>query len=275
MKKTQSISVIIVVIIVAFALLKAFVLNNPKETPQQITQNIIEFIQDDNSSEDDKSNIREYYKPEALDKFDTTTDDSSSSDEPSDVVVTIKSVEENKDKATATLEFSAWVVTMPIQLKFEKEGNFFSGYRWLIVDVIGIDCGNSDVSTKESTVGPNEKADIGGDFFITVSAPSDHNPTDSWSKAEDGYKYVAVEITYFNESDNSDTVDPSNLSLRDSEGHSYSQAYMSTKEPALEYGTTVTSGSSAKGYVTYEVPTTANITSAIYANSASVVTINF
>lgn len=278
-KNSKIIAIVIGVLVVLGILgsVKAFYLNPPKETPKQITQKLIDFIQKKDTTDKDKENIRKYYKASVLDKFDKDISDTKSgtdNESKSDVVVTIKSVEEQKNTATATIEMEVWILKVPIQFKFVKEGNFWKGYKWMIEDVIGMG-DNSSTSKKESTGKVDEKVDIGGDFSLIVSQLSDYTPSDSWDKPDDGMKFVALELTYFNNSKQSGDVSPSNLTLRDSDSHSYEITYKTEKTPQLESGTVVTTGGSAKGFVVYEIPQNANITSAVYSNSDSTVTINF
>lgn len=263
-----------VLLVAVLALLKAFIINPPKETPRQITQKMVDFMQKKDVTEQDKANIRKYYSQNIIDKFNKdVADTSKSSDNLSgDVVVTIRSIEEQNKTATATVEVETWILKVPIQFKFTKEGNFFKGYKWVISDIIGT---GDNSNKKESTGKPDEKIDIGGGFKIIVSKPSDFTPSSSWDKADDGMKYLAVELSYFNESSSSGNVSPSNLTLRDSEGHSYEITYKTEKKPQLESGTVVTAGGTAKGFILYEVPNNANINSAVYSNSDSTVTINF
>lgn len=278
-KKPSKIIPIIIGIIIflgSLVVIKMFYFNPPKETPQQITQKIIDFMQKKETTDKDKENIRKYYKASVLDKFDKDISDTKSEDNSSnkDIVVTIKSVEEQKNTATATIEMEAWILKVPIQFKFVKDGNFWKGYNWMIEDIIGIG-DSSSANKKESAGKAGDKLDIGGNFSLIVSSLSDYTPSSSWDKPDDGMKFVSTELTYFNSSNQSDSVNPTNLTLRDSEGHSYEITYKTEKKPQIEIGTVVTVNSSAKGFVVYEIPTSANITNAVYSNSDSTITINF
>lgn len=265
-------------IIGVFALLKAEVLNRPRKTPKEITQMMVDFTQKDKPSDQDKTEMRKYISQSLLDKWNTnesSSPDSSSSSTDKPVII-IQSVEENGASATATLEISASILKIPVQYKFSKEGNFWTGYKWVISDLVGFSStSDSNTAKKESTAKADEKATIGEKWSIIVSQPSDYVSSNEFDKPDEGMKFVAVEVQYFNDSASSNSVDPSNLTLRDSEGHSYSSTYNATKEPELKYDTTVTPRGTVKGFITYQVPTKASIISAVYANSSVSLTINF
>lgn len=266
----------VAIALVGAGLTKEFVFNKPKETPKQITQNIVNFMQNNKPSDADKAKIASYYKTELKDKFNSTvkSKEQESSSSPSDAVITIKSIEEDKNTASSTIELQVLMFQVPVQFKFSKEGNFFTGYKWMISDIKGL--GDSGSTAKaESTAKAGEKVSIGKNWFIIVSAPSDYVPASEWDKPKDGMKLITVELEYINESDASGEVTPSNLTLRDTDSHSYDMDFMSAKKPDIESGATVTAKSNLKGFVTYEVPTGANIKSAVYANNDSTVTINF
>jgi len=281
-KKSKKLRIIIIslgilILIGILAIVKAYYLNPPKESPKQITQKIIDFVQKKDVTDADKENIRKYYKSNVLEKFDKDIANSKNENEDeskADVVVTIKSVEEQKNSATATIEMEAWIIKVPIQFKFVKEGNFWKGYKWLIEDMIGLD---NDISTnkKESTGKPNEKIAIGGGFGLIISQLSDYSPSNSYDTPDSGMKFVSLEMTYFNDSKQSGDVSPSNLTLRDSDGHSYEITYKTEKKPILENGTVVTAGGSNKGFIVFEIPINAKITNAVYSNSEATITINF
>lgn len=262
-------------VVIAFGAIKHFYLNNPKESPRQITQNIVDFMQTDKPSDVNKAKIASYYKQELKDKFNSTvkSKDEASSDSSSDAVISIKNVEEDKNIASSTIELQVLMFQVPVQFKFTKEGNFFAGYKWMINDIKGL--GDSSFEKTEATVQSNEKVSIGKGWSIIVSSPTDYSSTDSWDKPESGMKFVAVEVEYINESDSSGQVSPSNLSLRDSESHSYEMTFMSSKKPEIESGTVVTANTNLKGFITYEVPVGATIKSAVYSNDSATVTINF
>ncbi len=272
--KAKTILVLVIVLLVITALTKHFYFNLPNETPREIVQNIVDYAQEDNPTAEDKEKIVSYYKEGVNEDFskETSAEDSSSG---SDVVVDITNVEESSDKATVTIEMSVVLVKVPVQFKLIKEGNFWTGYKWLIGDVVSSLGGEGTSSQKEeSSASVGEKISIGSDFHLIVSSPSDYIPSSTWEQADEGMKFVALELEYINETSASDTISPSNLTLRDSEGHSYEASWFTGKEPKLEEGTTVTAGGSAKGYATYQVPENANITSAVYSNSYSTVTID-
>jgi hypothetical protein len=170
---------------------------------------------------------------------------------------------------------SAWIINVPIQFKFVQEGNYLAGYSWKINEVIGIPGDESSSDKTESTVKPGEKTSIGDKWSIIVSELTPYTSADEWEQPKSGNKFVAVEIQYFNDSDKSDTANPSNLTLRDAEGHSYDMSFSGSKKPDFTGSDTVTAGGSLRGWVTYEVPASTQITKAVYANSYATVTISY
>jgi len=267
-----------VVILAVVAISKGVFFNKPKETPRQITQKMIDSAQKDNATDEDRAEIRKYIKQNLLNKW-SSESSSTSSDSTSSAksVMSILSVEENGSSATATIEISSWTMKLPVQYKFTKEGNYWKGYKWMVSDLIGFSSSSTtDTEKKEATVKAGEKASINsGDWSLVVSQPIEYTSSNQYDKPDDGMRFVAVELQYFNDSASSDTANPTSLTLRDSEGHSFSYTYSATKEPEIKDGTTVTAKGTAKGFVTYQVPVTAKITSAVYSNSYVNLTITF
>lgn len=274
----------IILILGALIGIKALVLNVPKEDPREISQKIMDFMQSQTQTESEKAAIRGYFTKDLVDRLSTDTDQTQSEDSSVEqgVVVTIQNVEESESRATVTLEVSAWILKVPFQLKYVKQGDFWKGYKWMVDDVITPDL-NLDDSTNaatstnsESTSSKaNEKFPIGRSWFLQVSNPVDFEPTSEFEKADGGKKFVAVEVIYSNESETADSINPANLTLRDTEGHSYELSFISQKEPSLSFGTTVTPNGIAKGYITYEVASGVLIDKAVYANSDTTVTVSF
>jgi len=266
-----------ILVLGGLALFKGLVLNKPDQTPREITESIVEYIQTKDPSDEQTEEYKKYFTEDAQKELSELADEEEGSTEDSGdmPVITIKDVQENDDTATSTIEIDVLIVKVPVQFKFVKEGNYLAGYSWKINDIIGISESDSDSSKSESTVNPGDEASIGEDWKIKVSKPVDYVSTDEWEQPDDGNKYIAVELEYFNNSDKSDTVNPMNLTLRDSEGHSYDMSWMAAKKPDFGSDDTVTAGGSLKGWVTFEVPTNATITSAVYANSYSTVTVNY
>lgn len=117
-----------------------------------------------------------------------------------------------------------------------------------------------------------EKADMSEGWFITTQKPEQFIPASgSFDQPKKGNKFVAIEIEYSNESAKEGEVNPSNLTLKDSENHSYEMYIFGGKKPALEDDTLVTAGDKVKGFATFEVPEAAEITKAIYANSKATI----
>lgn len=270
---------VFVLALVGFGLYKGLVLNRPNQSPQEITQKLVDFMQREQLTDAEKAEISSFFTQSARERAGKLTSDEGSEpvDDEMKPVITIKSVvvDERAKTATSTIEISAWIINVPIQFKFVQEGDFLRGYRWVINEVIGIPGDNDSAGKSESVARPGEKVSIGDDWSIIVSAPSDYISADEFIQPEDGNKFVAVELQYFNNSDTSDTVNVSNLTLRDAEGHSYDMTFMASKKPDFFGGDTVTAKGTLRGWVTYEVPKAATIIKAVYAGNLVTVTVNY
>src|SRR5665811_1186324 len=128
------------------------------------------------------------------------------SDSTTKPVITVKSVtvDEKSKTATGTIEMSAWIINVPIQFKFVQEGNYLTGYKWKINEVIGISGDSSSSDKTDSTAKAGEKVIIGDKWSIIVSNPSNYTSTSEWEQPSSGNEFVAVEMQYFNDSDKSD-----------------------------------------------------------------------
>lgn len=110
-----------------------------------------------------------------------------------------------------------------------------------------------------------ERVNILEGWYLTVDAPQDY-VSKSYSQPKEGNKYITIEVTYDNSGSSAGTYDPSNFELKDNEDHRYKRDY-SGKEPQLNDGT-LPPNQKSKGFITYEVPTTATTMQVIYSSSA-------
>jgi len=113
-----------------FLLIKIVWINHPNESPKEIASKVIDFMQLDNSNSTQKEEVRKYfsYTPNFM--------DNSSNSSNSDKIISIRSVDEQKAKAVVTVDIENSYAKTPMQLKFTKEGSFFSGYKWIIQEVV-------------------------------------------------------------------------------------------------------------------------------------------
>lgn len=111
-----------------------------------------------------------------------------------------------------------------------------------------------------------EKTDIGEGWFLTIQEPELYESSDIWESAKEGYKLVSTEITYENTSEKTDSFSLSNLKVKDTQNHSYSDYLFGGKEPALESGDLEPKGT-VKGFVTFEILEDAEVQSVIYTGS--------
>lgn len=135
---------------------------------------------------------------------------------------------------------------------------------------------NMEKDTKqpiESTVRFGEKVSIKGGWYITVQVPETYISTVSFFQPKTGNKFIATSIEYANDSEEAGKIDPSNLTLRDKENQVYKTTNWGEKEPALDYDETVPAHDKIRGYVTFEVPESAEIAKVVYSNSRATIII--
>jgi len=151
--------------------------------------------------------------------------------------------------------------TKPLSLKMRQQ----NGY-WQVFDM-NIDLSNAmespQVTQTTTRVKLGTRTDIGGGWFIAIASPSAYVSNNEFETPKEGNRFVATEITYENTTDQSDTYSLSHLSLKDTDDHSFSYSYMGGKEPQLSNDTLEAKGK-VKGFVTFEIPETAQIKSIIY-----------
>lgn len=126
------------------------------------------------------------------------------------------------------------------------------------------DSSKNGASTKNAKFG--DKVDINQGWFLTVSIPEQYAPQSQFDRAEQGKKFITVEVIYENTGGIESTYDASNFELKDSNDHRYKREY-SGREPILDSGV-LPSGQKAKGYITYEIPDNEDATEVIYSSVA-------
>lgn len=194
----------------------------------------------------------------------------------------IKSVTKEGKSANVTLENSN---SEEIHLSMI---NVPEGY-WRIVSVNLDDfkkISPDTLSTSEKSNGSNEekkistnakfgdKISIGDGWFIQVEKPEIYAPSkDSYTHPKDGDVFMTVSLQYFNENNTGDTVSPENLTLKDTENQNYKITTWGGKKPEISYGDMVPAHDSLKGYITFEMPKSAEITKAVYSNSLATIII--
>ena len=96
-----------------------------------------------------------------------------------------------------------------------------------------------------------------GDYTITVTNYQAQVTPDKYSQPKSGFKYVAVEVLYENNSSSTTiSYNPYDWNLSDTDGYKYTSSWSSQKDPSLSSGD-INKGSKARGWLTFEVPTTA------------------
>lgn len=118
-------------VLIILVAVKFLWINRPDETPREISNKVISYLQTENPTSDQKEELRKYfdYEPQFM---------SSSSDaDLSSAVVSIRSIDEQDNTATVTTDIESSLAKTPFQLKFVKKGNIWSGYRWVINSTVG------------------------------------------------------------------------------------------------------------------------------------------
>lgn len=148
------------------------------------------------------------------------------------------------------------------------------GWHWQVFTLAGSGVLAADDKTAPTATATSSKQvkfgsrnDITLGWWLTVGAPAMYVSTNQYETPSAGNKYVTTEVTYENTSKESGTYTLSNLKLRDSQNHEYEYAY-SGKEPSLS-GSDLEAGGKVTGFVTFEVPEAAVISSLKYSNGTS------
>jgi len=92
-------------------------------------------------------------------------------------------------------------------------------------------------------------------FSITVTDLEEASEYGQY-KPQDGYKFVAVEMTIESRADNGFDINPLYARLQDANGEAYFLTF-GGKEPSLEPQFKATEGSKEQGWITFEVPQSA------------------
>ena len=117
-----------------------------------------------------------------------------------------------------------------------------------------------------------DKTTITADAYITINRPEDYTSLkSSYEQPASGNKYVTVEVEYFNETSNEASVTPSNLTLKDSDDHSFNPQAYELRKPGIKDGAVLPAKENMKGYITFEVPADAQIVKAVYANDTATI----
>jgi hypothetical protein len=140
------------------------------------------------------------------------------------------------------------------------------GY-WQVFDM-DFELESTSEKTEENTqqLKFGERVDIGGNWFLTVGEPILYQSTDVWEKPKEGYRLVATEITYENTSQNRGYFSLSNLKIKDTDNHSYSESIFGGKEPRLQ-SDDLEAGGKVKGFVSFEILEDAEIQSIVYSGT--------
>lgn len=112
----------------------------------------------------------------------------------------------------------------------------------------------------------DETADIDGLEMSILDYDENYVPVDEFEQAEDGMKYIAVELNLENYSQNSIYYSDYNFKVKDTDGYSYQTTSFGTKEPVLGYGT-LNIDDTVRGWVTFEVPLEVNEFTLVYSGS--------
>lgn len=106
------------------------------------------------------------------------------------------------------------------------------------------------IAPKSFKIGDNVKL---GDYILVVKAAEDCVPTNQFTKAANGKKFVSIDISQ--ENDGAQPVDYNvfDYKLQTADDFTYSPTFMACKDPGFASGT-LQKGQKTRGYLTFEIP---------------------
>ena len=107
------------------------------------------------------------------------------------------------------------------------------------------------------------------DVTVTVKKAEEYVPTEDYYKADEGYRYFSILVTYENLSDVEIDYNPYDWYLYDTDGFRYESTSSGGHPQPLNNGRIAVGGNLASGYVTYLVPTDAVLTGLVVVPSLS------
>jgi len=102
-------------------------------------------------------------------------------------------------------------------------------------------------------------------IFLSVSRPVLFVSDDEFNQPQKGNKFITIEVSYRNNSEINIMNDPSFFVLKDQNGYKYEKTFLGGREPRFSTGP-LPIGDSVKGFITYEVPETAQGFYVVYSN---------
>jgi hypothetical protein len=93
-------------------------------------------------------------------------------------------------------------------------------------------------------------------YIVTVNQAEKSTSYGDYDKAKDGFIFVAVDVTIQSDKASGVSVNGFYCSLKDGQGFKYSQSF-SSKQPSLKSQNDLPKGEKIRGWVTFEVPKTA------------------
>jgi hypothetical protein len=106
------------------------------------------------------------------------------------------------------------------------------------------------------------KVQVGTEQFITAAKTAEYK--DKYLKPAKGSKYLAVLVTVEGISSEGSSYNPLYFTVRDAEGYEYNVSLIG-KEPMLGASNDLAAGKTVKGWVTFEVPKTAEGLTLVYS----------
>jgi len=122
----------------------------------------------------------------------------------------------------------------------------------------------SQTSQQTQTFKVGERVKL-GNYYLTVNGFEDYVEENEYMQPDEGNKFLAVDVTIENGGTESASYNALDFEIQDSESYTYDTS-MATKAPDLGSGD-LQEGRKIRGWVTFEVPTTATGLELIYQPS--------
>lgn len=262
MKRLLIFVFVFLVIFLAVAGYKTLVLNKPAQQPKEVAVRFMDDLKSGNTSDSVKlvsKNFNEDKKKQLQDSASSSSDTSSSN-----LIYTVgDTTMHGNDKATVIVNVNAVILTLPVELTLNKEGNWLNGYSWKITDLSFSGLGNnSSDSTKQTEVKHYKIGEslTSNDIKIEVLNVSEAQTiTSSYDTTETASgKFVLVELNITNLAKESNSGSIDNVKLIDTKGRKFDFSdkanFFDYKNGDTNYSTTLQPSETKKVLAVFDIP---------------------
>lgn len=146
----------------------------------------------------------------------------------------------------------------PLKLKMRQKENY-----WQVFE-LEFEIPDAEVREENAQrVKYGDRASIDEGWYLTVNSPEEYSPTNYLEAPSEGQKLISVELVYENTNDKTGSFSLTDLRLKDTEDHSFSQYYLGGKKPEMGSGD-LEPGGTVRGYMTFEIPEESTPQSVVY-----------